>query len=381
MTSQRSEEWKLLERMSCEFALRELRTGREERDAHPFAPLDLDLLRKGEELGFFSLLQEDGEEAPANLRALNLILENLSMEDAAFAGAVFTHSLSQMVILQAGRADVLDKLKAKAAEGGTAEGRLPLVAFPSFDAPGETARGLRAEKQDGNYLLTGKADFVVLGSMAAWALLPARTMGVEGFSFFLCPLGGEGVEAGPAVLSLGLRSCPGVDLVMKGAVSSLVGEPGEGARYYGSAADLLAVSAAAMSLGVMKGSLREALQYARQRVQGGREIINWSEVRMILSQMSLHCRTGEMLLAAVMQEMAEGKPGWEVSSRAAALQVQDMACQVVSDGVQLLGGNGYMRDYGQEKRFRDAHQLKVLMGHHPLRKLEFLRLAEDIDSH
>ena len=184
------------------------------------------------------------------------------------------------------------------------------------------------------------------------------------------------MEASPPVLSLGLRSCPGVDLVLREASSSLIGKAGEGERYYGSAADLLAASAAAMSLGVMKGSFREALEYARQRIQGGWEIINWSEVRMLLSQMALHCRSGEMLLAAALRETQKGEAGWEVSSRAAALQVQEMACQVVSDGVQLLGGNGYMRDYGQEKRFRDAHQLKVLLGHHPLRKLEFLQLAE-----
>lgn len=373
--TERAEEWKLLEQMSRDFASRELRAGKEERDRHPFVPLDLDLLRKAEELGFFSLLQEEAADIPASLQALCLVLENLSMEDAAFAGAVFTNSLSQMVMLQAGRADVPDELRGS----GTGEreaGRLPLIAFPPFDFPGEVARGLQAEKRDGDYLLTGRAEFVVLGSLARWALLPARTEGVEGFSFFLTALEGEGVEASPPVLSLGLRSCPGVDLVLREASSHLVGKAGEGERYYGSAADLLAVPAAAMSLGVMKGSFREALEYARQRVQGGWEIINWSEVRMLLSQMALHCRSGEMLLAAALRETGKGEAGWEVSSRAAALQVQEMACQVVSDGVQLLGGNGYMRDYGQEKRFRDAHQLKVLLGHHPLRKLEFLRLAE-----
>ncbi len=35
----------------------------------------------------------------------------------------------------------------------------------------------------------------------------------------------------------------------------------------------------------------------------------------------------------------------------------ELACELVNDGVQLLGGNGYMKDYGQEKRYRDARQV------------------------
>lgn len=380
MNGDRADEWKLLDNMSRDFASRELRVGREERDAHPFAPLDLGLLRKAEELGFFSLFQDEGEEVAANLRALCRVLENLAIEDASFAGAVFTHALAELIMRLAGRGDIPGKLREKAGNGGQEEGRLPLVAFPCFDAPEETARGLRAEKRDDNYLLTGRAEFVVLGNVAGWALLPAYIEGMGKYSFFLTPLKGQGVEVGNSVLSLGLRSCPGADLALQEVVSGLIGEAGEGERYYASAVDLLSACAAAMSLGVMRGSFREALDYARQRVQGGREIINWSEVRMILSQMALHCRAGGMLVDAALREAERGERGWEASSWAAALQVQETACQVASDGVQLLGGNGYMRDYGQEKRFRDAHQLKVLLGHHPLRKLKFLQLAEGVTA-
>ena len=118
------------------------------------------------------------------------------------------------------------------------------------------------------------------------------------------------------------------------------------------------------------------MEYAKQRLQGGRAIINWSEVRMILSKMALQCRSGEMLVDAALRKCEEETAGWEASAIAAALQVQEMACQVVADGVQVLGGNGYMKDYCQEKRFRDAHHLKVLLGHHPLRKLDLFDTLE-----
>ena len=69
--------------------------------------------------------------------------------------------------------------------------------------------------------------------------------------------------------------------------------------------------------------------------------------------------------------MEDNEPGWEVESRTAALVVQDMACSITTDGIQVLGGYGYMKDYGQEKRFRDAKQAQALMGIVPMKKLRY----------
>jgi len=377
MGEEKVEELNLLRKMSREFALKELREGREERDRYPFVPLDQGLLRKVEEVGFLSLLQGEAVEMREGLRGLCLVLEGLAMEDASLAGVIFAHSLSRLLLSLAGGADVVGRLESGGSVGGEGDGERSLIAFPCFDFPRETAGRLRAERAEDGYRLTGRAEFVILGNLAALALLPAGTEGAEGFSLFACPLREGGVQVGPAALSLGLRCCPASDLVLEGARSLLVGEEGRGEEYWSQASDLMALAAASMSLGVMKGSFREALEYARMRVQGGREIVGWSEVRMILSRMALQCRSGEMLLDAALREAEEGAPGWRASARAAALKVQEDACHVASDGVQLLGGNGYMRDYGQEKRFRDAHQLKVLLGHHPLRQLEFLALTEE----
>jgi alkylation response protein AidB-like acyl-CoA dehydrogenase len=49
-----------------------------------------------------------------------------------------------------------------------------------------------------------------------------------------------------------------------------------------------------------------------------------------------------------------------------------MACRATVDGVQLLGGSGYMKDFGQEKRMRDAKQVQCLLGMAPVRKMDFI---------
>lgn len=373
MTVERTGEIELLENMSRDFALKELLEGREERDRYPFAELDLDVFRQAEELGFFSLLSEEGGEG-SNINDLGHVLKTLASEDASPATVIFVHSLAQMILIKAGRKELINKSSLKKKDAQNKQEQFPLIAFPCFELPEETARGLKARKKKDSYILSGKAGYVVLGGLAKQALLPAKIDEEEGYSFFLTSLEEQGVTVSPAVLGLGLCSCPAVDLTFSDAPVVLAGEPGQGDVFYDAAAKLLSSPAAAISLGVMKGAFRAALEYAQQRVQGGRKIIGWSEVRLILSRMALRCRSGEMLVSNALSGCERKELDWESAALTAALQVQEMACDVVSDGIQILGGNGYMKDYAQEKRFRDAHQLKVLLGHHTLRQLKYLEI-------
>ncbi len=220
----------------------------------------------------------------------------------------------------------------------------------------------------------------MLGNVAGRAVLPAATGDGAGYSLFLVDLQEEGVRRSDPVLGLGLHACPAVDMHLSGVRGELVGEEGEGPGYYEEAVDRLSAAAAAACCGVMKGSFDAALDYARQRIQGGREIVNWSEVRMILSSMALQGKVAEMLVRQAARAVDGGEPGWRLASRAAALQVQEAAAGVTCDGIQVLGGNGYMQDYGQEKRFRDAQQLQALTGMVPLRRLRYIRRIVDGDS-
>lgn len=367
-----SEELRLLEGMARDFAHKELVEGREERDRYPFAPLFEEVLAKAHEVGFFTILSpEETGGAAEPVQALCLVLEELCREDASLGGAVFTAALSQELLRQSGSEEAFKK-----ASAGAASPREVLPAFPSFHNPSDTPLSLQAVEEGGAYRLTGKAEFVVLGNVASLALLPAGSAD-GGWSLYLVDLRGEGVEIGEPLLSLGLHACPAVDLLLHGATGELVGEEGKGEGYFEAAVDRLSVAAAAASCGVMKGSFETALDYARQRIQGGREIVNWSEVRMILSSMAVRAKAAEMLVRRAAAAVDAASPGWALASRAAALQVQEAATEVTCDGIQLLGGNGYMQDYGQEKRFRDAKQLQALLGTAPLRKLRYIRRVVD----
>lgn len=366
-------ELKMLDELALDFAARELKDKKDECDHYPYAPFFDDVLEKALGVGFFSItLPEELDGGARGVSALSLVLEDICRTDASLAGIIFTNTLAQEIIMAAGAAGALAGV---AGENGSY--RESLIAFPSYDNPAENL-GLSAEsKGDGTFALTGGIEFVVLGGVAARALLPAVVGGQGGYSFFLVDLGAGGVEISEPVLSLGLHSCPAADITLSGAAGRLIGKQGEGEVCFTASADKMSVAAVAMSTGIMKGCFDEALDYSRQRFQGGRAIVNWSEVRRILADLAVATTVADSLLTQACRSAEDDEPTWRLAARATALHVQALACDATTDGIQILGGNGYMEDYGQEKRFRDAKQVQALLGLAPVRKLDYLdRLAE-----
>jgi alkylation response protein AidB-like acyl-CoA dehydrogenase len=135
-----------------------------------------------------------------------------------------------------------------------------------------------------------------------------------------------------------------------------------------------------MNAGIMRGSFNEAMAYAKERFQGGCEIINWSEVSMLLAGMAIKVNVAEMCVAQSCQAIDLGGEDWGPSVTAAAIHIHELACEAVTDGIQVLGGNGYMKDYGQEKRYRDARQVQALLGIAPLKKIGIIRQIAGLED-
>ena len=367
MCASTSQELQMLDTMAMEFADSELVPGREESDEFPFKPLFGDALKKAGDVGFFSLmLPEEMGGADRSMKALCTVLREVCRVDASLGGIVFTNALAQEVMMNADALDMLGR-----PEGGEGDPQ-ELLAFTPFDNPAETENNTTCRVEEGDYFLDGRLEYVVLGGLAGRALVPAKIEGQEGLSFFLAETSRDEVIVSEPVVSLGLHACPAVDMDFRGAPAAIVGKEGEGELYLSQAADRLSVACAAMSAGVMRGSFITALDYVRQRLQGGREIVDWSQVRMVLADVAIKLKCADIIVEAASTSVDESEDEWQQASRAAALHVCPIACDVTSDGIQLLGGNGYMHEYGQEKRFRDAQHLQLLLGMPPLRKLSYI---------
>ena len=117
----------------------------------------------------------------------------------------------------------------------------------------------------------------------------------------------------------------------------------------------LCLVASAAASGVMSAACRKAYAYTAERYQGGKMIIDHSHLRSILGGMSALAKASE---GAVRD--AAARPEDLLSALGTKAAVTGNAVKVCTDAVQVLGGYGYMRDFGLEKMMRDAAVLSLI---------------------
>jgi alkylation response protein AidB-like acyl-CoA dehydrogenase len=351
-------EYEALRELGASFARRELSNDRETHDRHPITPLWDGVLRRASDLGFFAMtLGERHGGSGAGTTALVPLCEEISRVDASLAGAIFANAAAiEVVNVAAESSDCTPAL-----ESISTAGALPL-AFAACSSPVESV--LPSERPAGpTVAITGSARNVFLGGVARYAVIAVG--GDAGRSYVFVDLHAPGVHASQPVPCIGFRACPMVDLSFDGAVAFSIGAAGGGLELFRRMAERLAPAAAAISLGIMKGCFDEAHAYAQERRQGGRRILDWPAVAAMLGEMSVDILLGETCLLAA----AQG--GAETDASALAVRLGEWACRATTDGVQVLGGYGYMSDYGQEKRMRDARMARQLLGMPALRRQDW----------
>lgn len=238
------------------------------------------------------------------------------------------------------------------------------VALPLYDCAAEWRHQIAAEPKPRGITLDGTWGLLPALPVASQVLLPVGHG--DGFAMVVLDCGRlpEGVETGPAELTLGLRGCPAGDLRCHEAVLPAAAVLASGPALEQTMQTLWSQAEVCMlgiRAGILDRSYATAQSYAGARWQGGKYIIEHTQVRRMLAEMHLaKCGFGErlhMLAGAVTlgAPLTDGQMALLIES---AVELPKLA----SDGIQLLGGNGYMEDYGQERRFRDAKQCEMLLG-------------------
>ena len=369
MTATNTKELNLLEKAAAEFAGKVLAPGREENDRFPFGPFFKSVLDQAFDLDFFHVtLPEDLGGIGHGVGALCIVLDNICREDASLGGIIFTTTFVQQVLLAVGEKE---RLAAIISDEKKADSFL--MAYPVLCNPAEMKLTANAQEKDGAYVISGTVSYLVLGGIAKFGVIPAIVSGTNGYTFFLIDMADSAITKSEPVMSHGLHACPAVDITLSGVKGTPVGKVGDGNAYFKAVAETLQIAAAAMSGGVMKGSLKEAIAYCKERQQGGRKIKDWSAMQMLLADMAIQVQVADMLISRACQAVENKEKGWENCVHAASLHIQSAATQLTTDGIQALGGVGYMKDFGQEKRFRDAGQIQAFLGLAPMKKIRFIK--------
>ncbi|MFT3859602.1 MAG: acyl-CoA dehydrogenase family protein [Aquabacterium sp.] len=213
---------------------------------------------------------------------------------------------------------------------------------------------------DAQGYLRGQVGLLLNGLHAPWAVLPAQWRD-QGVGLVLVDLRHPAVIRSEPVQTLGLNHAGINDVEFGGVPCELLAS--RAADVLTALRPQLAVGVLAMQCGLARASLQDALHHAQTREQGGGTLMGWGEVRRMLSLMNERLQVLQGLLLAGLTALATQRQAGAVpQALGMELHAGDLACAQASDGIQILGGAGYMHTHAQAQRLCDARQVKGLMG-------------------
>jgi alkylation response protein AidB-like acyl-CoA dehydrogenase len=303
------------------------------------------------------------------------VVEELACAWLAVGLGVSVHTLACFPIATAGTAQQRDRWLPDMLGGGH------LGAYClSEPASGSDAAALRTRAvADGDeFVVDGVKAWTTHGGQADFYTLFARTSGdhdgpdrSKGISCFHVPASTVGVHAAPPEHKMGMRSSATAQMRFDAArvpAAQLVGEPGRGFRIALAALAAGRLGIAACATGVAQAALDCAVQYARQRSQFGRPIIDFQGMQFMLADMATSVAASRALyLAAARRKDASLPYGQEAAM--AKLLATDNAMKVTTDAVQVLGGYGYVEDFPAERLMREAKVLQIVEGTNQVQRM------------
>ena len=236
----------------------------------------------------------------------------------------------------------------------------------------------RAKHADHGYQLNGAKAWTTHGSYADFYTTFARTSDDPrgGVSCFHVPGRASGLTFGSPEHKMGLNGSPTTALYFDAVPiedSRRLGDEGQGARIALSALDSGRLGIAACATGLAQAALDLATDYAKHREQFGHPIAEFEGLRFLLAEMAAAVDSARATYLMAARKRDAGRP-FTRDAAVAKMIASDVAMQVTTDAVQVLGGYGYTRDYPAERYMREAKVTQIFEGTNQIQRLVIGRL-------
>jgi len=242
----------------------------------------------------------------------------------------------------------------------------------------------RAVRDGDSYVLNGVKRWITNAGISRFYTVMAVTdpaADAAGISAFVVESGDEGFSYGAPEHKLGIKGSPTRELYFDNCVipaDRMIGEEGSGFRTALATLDHTRITIAAQALGIAQGALDYATGYVQERRQFGQPIAEFQGVQFMLADMAMKVEAARQLTyaAAARSERAmsgEPVPDLTFMSSACKCFASDVAMEVTTDAVQLLGGYGYVSDYPVERMMRDAKITQIYEGTNQIQRVVMAR--------
>jgi alkylation response protein AidB-like acyl-CoA dehydrogenase len=238
-----------------------------------------------------------------------------------------------------------------------------------------------ARRENGEYVLSGSKRFITNAGVATLYTVFAKTdpeAGHAGISAFVVESDTPGFEVARLEPKMGIAGSTTGELVFDGCrvpAENLLGEEGEGFRIAMRILDRSRPGVAAQGLGIAQGATDYALEYAKSRETMGQPIAQHQLIAAKLADMETKCEAARGLLYRFGQMVDAGVLDQELTkaSAMAKLYCTDVAMEVTTEAVQILGGYGYIKEYPVERMMRDAKITQIYEGTNEIQRLVIAR--------
>jgi alkylation response protein AidB-like acyl-CoA dehydrogenase len=237
-------------------------------------------------------------------------------------------------------------------------------------------------KLDGDaYVLNGGKRFITNAGVASVYVVFAKTdpdAGHAGISAFVVEADAPGFEVGRIEPKMGIKGSTTGEVFFNDCripAANLLGSEGDGFKIAMRVLDRSRPGIGAQGLGLAQGATDYALEYARSRETMGKPIAQHQLIAGMLADMETKCEAARGLLYKVGAMIDADETGPELTklSAMAKLYCTDVAMEVTTDAVQVLGGYGYISEYPVERMMRDAKITQIYEGTNQIQRLVIAR--------
>ena len=261
--------------------------------------------------------------------------------------------------------------------GGKVEGCYALT--ESSAGSDAAALKCRAELKGDRYIVNGVKTFITSGNVARYCVLAATTDPARGYKAIINLIvdlkNTPGFRVGKIEEKMGILASGTAELIFEEAevpAENLLGKPGQGFKQMLSGLDAGRIGIGAQACGIGRAALEDAVEYSRERIQFGKPIATFQAIQFKLADMATELDAAElMLLRAAWLE--DNDLDFEKEAAMAKYYASDVAMRAAIEGVQIFGGNGYMKEYPAERHMRDAKICQIYEGTNEIQRVVVAR--------
>ena len=311
--------------------------------------------------------------AGADALAVCIVIEEVARACASSSLIPAVNKLGSMPLILAGS----DEVKA-AYLPPLARGEAMFSYALSEPEAGSDAGGMRtrAVRDGDDWVINGGKRWITNAGVSEFYTVMAvtdpdlRTRG--GITAFVLEKSDEGFTFGGLERKLGIKGSPTRELYFDNVRipdSRRVGDVGAGFAIAMATLDHTRITIGAQAVGIAQGALDYAAAYAKERKQFGKAIAEFQGLQFMLADMAIKLEAARQLVYTAAAKSERGDDDLSFFGAAAKCFASDVAMEITTDAVQVLGGYGYVKDYPVERMMRDATITQIYEGTNQVQRI------------